>query len=169
VESDDLAASSSSNIIVVKMVNKTTLEMPDYWKKLIVTEADRSAYHATNWLGGRLVSLVPTVEVPTVDNTIVVCFESHLVAGLGLNPSKFLVAITNFLGCELVHLNLNAIAAPSWFIMMCECRLRIAIDTNPFCYFYSPAHYDKVVYFGIRLSLCHHRRKEYINATFKSS
>jgi hypothetical protein len=47
---------------------------------------------------------------PTVDGSILVCFESHLVAGLGLPPSKFLIAIMNFHGCELVHLNLNAIA-----------------------------------------------------------
>jgi hypothetical protein len=36
-----------------------------------------------------------------------VCFESHQIAGLGLTPSKILVAIMNFLGCELVHLNLE--------------------------------------------------------------
>jgi hypothetical protein len=55
-----------------------------------------------------------TVEVLTVDNSTIVCFECHLIAGLGLPPSKFLVSILNFLGCELVHLNPNAITALSY-------------------------------------------------------
>jgi hypothetical protein len=41
----------------------------------------------------------------------VVCFEPHLVAGLGLPPSKFLVAVMSHLGYELVHFNLNTITA----------------------------------------------------------
>jgi hypothetical protein len=61
------------------------------------------------------------VEVPTVDNSTVVCFKSHLITGLGLPSSKFLVSILNFLGCDLVHLNANVIAALSCFTMLCEC------------------------------------------------
>jgi hypothetical protein len=120
VESDALA-SSSSKTAFKKMVNKTTLSMSDYWKKLTIIEDDRSAYHAAGWLGGGLESIVPTMEYPMVDGTTVVCFESHLIAGLGLPPSKFLVAIMNFLECELVHFNPNAIAALSCFARMYEC------------------------------------------------
>jgi hypothetical protein len=104
-----------------------------------------------------------------VDGSTVVCFESHLVPGLGLPPSKFLVAIMNFLGCELVHLNLNTIAALSCFTMLCECWLRIAPDTSLFWYFYSSARYDKAVYSRIGLSLHRSRRKDYIDATIMSS
>jgi hypothetical protein len=68
-----------------------------------------------------------------VDNSTVVCFESHLITELGLLPSKFLVSILNFLGCELVHLNLNAIVALSCFTMLCECWLGIAPDISLFC------------------------------------
>jgi hypothetical protein len=50
-----------------------------------------------------------------------VCIESYMVAGLGLSPSKFLIAIMNFLGCELVHFNLNVITALSCFTMLYEC------------------------------------------------
>jgi hypothetical protein len=92
-ESDTLASSSSSNTVVNKLVNKTTSSISDYWKKSMITEDDRSAYHATGWLGSRLESIIPTVDYPMVDGTTVVCFESHLIAGLGLPPSKFLVAI----------------------------------------------------------------------------
>jgi hypothetical protein len=98
-----------------------------------------------------------------------VCFESHLIAGLGLPPSKFLVDTVNFLGCELVHFNPNAITALNYFSMMCECWLGILPDTSLFWYFYSPTQYNKTVYFGIGLSLRHHHSQEYIDATFKSS
>jgi hypothetical protein len=74
----------------------------------------------------------------------------------------------NYLGCELVHFNPNAIIALSYFTMLCECWLGITSDTSLFWYYYSPAWYDKVVYGGIGLSLRHHRRKEYIKAIFKS-
>jgi hypothetical protein len=81
-------------------------------------------------LGSGLESLVPKVDIPMVDGSTVVCFESHLIAELGLPPSKFLVAIMNFLGCELVHLNLNVIATLSFFTMLCECWLGITPDIS---------------------------------------
>jgi hypothetical protein len=116
----------------MKMMEKTTPEMVDYWKKMMVTEADRHAYHSFGWLNGGLESTVRTVEYPTVDGTIVVCFESHLIAGLGLPPSKFLVAVMSQLGCELVHFNLNAITVLSCFTMLCECWLGIVPDISLF-------------------------------------
>jgi hypothetical protein len=63
----------------------------------MITKADRSTYHFAGWLGDALESFVPTVDMPTVDNSIVVCFKSHLVPGLGLPLSKFLVSVMNFL------------------------------------------------------------------------
>jgi hypothetical protein len=102
-----------------------------------------------------------------VDGSAVVCFEYHLITGLGLPPSKFLVAIMNFLRCELVNLNPNVIATLSYFTMLCECWLGIMADTSLFWYFYSLTHYDKVVFSGIDLSLCRHRWKDYIRASFK--
>jgi hypothetical protein len=94
-----------------------------------------------------------------VDGSTMVCFESHLVAGVGLPPSMFFVAIINFLGCELVHPNLNVMAALSCFTMLCKCCLGIALDTSLFWYFYSLGRYDKVIYSGIRLSLHHSYQK----------
>jgi hypothetical protein len=94
-----------------------------------------------------------------VDNTPIIYFESHLIAGLGLPPSKFLVSILNFLRCELVHLNPNAIIALNYFTMLCECWLRIPPDTSLFWYFYGLARYDRYVFSEIRLTLHCHRRK----------
>jgi hypothetical protein len=98
-----------------------------------------------------------------------VCFESHLIVGLRLSPSKFLFAIMNFLECELVHFNPNTITTLSCFTMFCECWLGIAPDTSLFWYFYYPTRYSKVVYSKIGLSLHRYRSFEYIDATFKSS
>jgi hypothetical protein len=131
-ESDVPAASSSSNMAVAKMVDKTTPKMVDYWKKMTATEADHRAYHSFGWLNSGLESSIPIMEYPIVDDTTVVCFESHLVAGLGHPPSKFLVAVMSCLGCELVHFNPNGIPALSCFIMLCECWLGIAPDTSLF-------------------------------------
>jgi hypothetical protein len=96
------------NTAAAKMVDDTIPSMFDYWNKLMITEADRKAYHSFDWLTNGLESIVPIVECP-----MVVWFESHLIARLGLPPSKFLVAVMSFLRCELIHLNLNAIATLS--------------------------------------------------------
>jgi hypothetical protein len=130
---------------------------------------DHKVNHSDGWLTNDLESSISEVNVPTVDGSPIVCFESHLVAGLGLPPIKFLVAIMNFLGCELVHFNPNTIAALSCFSVLCECWLGIAPDTSLFCHFYSLAQYDKVIYSGTRLSLRRHHQKDYIKASFKGS
>jgi hypothetical protein len=131
----------------------------------MITEADHQSYHSTGWLTGGLESSISEADVPMVDGSTVVCFESHLVARLGLPPSKFLVSIMNFLRCELVHFNPNTIAALSCFTMLCECWLGIAPDTSLFWYFYSLALYDNVIYSGIELSLRRSHQKAYIDAT----
>jgi hypothetical protein len=109
------------------------------------------------------------VDYPIVDDITVICFEFHLVAKLGLPPNKFLVAVMSHLSCELVHFNPNAIAALSYFTMLCECSLGIAPDTSLFWYFYSTSRYEKIVFSGIRLSLHRCRREEYIPTSFNGS
>jgi hypothetical protein len=74
----------------------------------------------------------------------------------------------NYLECSLVHLNPNAVATLSSFVMSCEYWLGIPPDTSPFWYYYSPARYTKTIFSGIGLSLRRKRRDEYIKATFKS-
>jgi hypothetical protein len=103
------------------MVEGEIPELTDFFKKTSVTEDDRRAYHDRGWLTGNLVSFIPEVDVPTVEDSTILCFESQLAAGLGLSPSKFLSSIMNYLGCSLVHLNANAISALRSFVMLCEC------------------------------------------------
>jgi hypothetical protein len=155
-ESDVQATSSSSNVVVEKMANKDTAILFDYWKKSTVTEANCSAYHTTGWLGDALESFLPEVDIPIVDNSSVVFFESHPVVGLGRPPSKFLFSIFNFLRCELVHQNQNAIVVFSYFTMLCECCLKIAPNTSLFWYFYGPAQYEKTIFSEIGQSRCCH-------------
>jgi hypothetical protein len=148
-------------VALEKMANKAIPSLPDYRKKSTISKADHSAYHDASWLGSTLESFVCTMEVPMVDKSTIVFFESHLVTGLGLPPSKFLVSFLNFLGCELVHLNLNAITALNCFTMLCECWLRIAPNTSLLWYFNSPARYGKTDFFGIELSVGGHKMHKF--------
>jgi hypothetical protein len=131
-KSDSPAVSTSSSAAAAKIADKTIPNLSDYWKKSTIIEADHQAYHSTGWLTSGLESSVSEVDVPTVDGSTMVYFESHLVVGLGLPPGKFLVAIIKFLECELVHFKSNAIIALSCFTMLCEYWLGIAPDTSLF-------------------------------------
>jgi hypothetical protein len=153
MESTAVAASSSPTQGATKMVEGELLELIDFFKKTTATEDDRQAYHDRGWLTGNLVSFIPEVDVPTIEGSTILCFESQLAAGLELPPSKFLSSIMNYLECPLVHLNPNAISALSSFIMLCECWLGIPLDTSLFWYYYSPAQYTKTIFGGIGLSL----------------
>jgi hypothetical protein len=161
-ESAAMATSSTPTRGAVKMANG---EIPEL--KTTVTEEDRKAYHDLGWLSGNLISFIPEVDVPTVEGSTILYFESQLAAGLGLPPSKFLSSLMNYLGCSLVHLNANAISALSSFAMLCECWQEIPPDTSLFWYYYSPARYTKTIFGGIGLSLRRKCRDEYIKATFK--
>jgi hypothetical protein len=168
MESTAMAAPSSPTRGATKMAEREIPELTDFFKKTIMTEDDRQAYHNRGWLTGNLVSFIPEVDVPTAKGSTILCFESQLAAGLGLPPNKFLSSIMKYLECSLVHLNTNAISALSSFVMLCECWLGIPPDTNLFWYYYSPARYAKTIFGGIGLSLRRKRRDEYIKATFKS-
>jgi peptidoglycan hydrolase-like protein with peptidoglycan-binding domain len=120
-ESTAPVTSSSPTLAATKMAHRKVPEMSDFFKKTTVTKEERLAYHNFGWLTGNLISTFPEVDVPTVHDPTTIYFESYLIAGLGLLPSKFLSSIMNFLGCELVHFNPNAIVALSYFTMLCEC------------------------------------------------
>jgi hypothetical protein len=121
VGSNATTTSSSLTHDATKMAGGEIPELSEFFKKMTITEEERQAYHDLGWLHGNLISTIPEVDVPIVHDSTVVCFESHLIVGLGLPPSKFLVAIMNYLGYELVHFNPDAITALSYFIMLCEC------------------------------------------------
>jgi hypothetical protein len=107
-------------------------ELTDFFKKTIVTEDDRRAYHDRGWLTGNLVSFIPEVDVPTIEGPTILCFKSQLATRVGLPPSKFFSSIMNYLECWLVHLNTKAVSALSSFVMLCECWLGIPPDTSLF-------------------------------------
>jgi hypothetical protein len=119
VESIAMAASSSPTRGAAKMADGEILELTDFFKKTTIIKDDRQSYHNHGWLASNLLSFTPEVDVPTSEGSTILCFESHLVAGLGLPPDKFLYSIVNYLGCSLVHLNPNAISALSSFVMLC--------------------------------------------------
>jgi hypothetical protein len=131
-ESAAMTASSSPTRGATRMAKGEISELTDFFKTTTVIEDDHREYHDHGWLTGNLVSSIPEVDVPTVEGSTMVCFESQLTAGIGLPPSKFLSSIMNYLGCSLVHLNSNVVSALSSFIMLCECWLGISPDTSFF-------------------------------------
>jgi hypothetical protein len=120
-KSTTMVASSSPTYGATKMADGKIPELTNFFKKATVIEDDHRAYHDHGWLTGNLVSFIPEVDVPTVDGSTILYFESQLAAGLGLPPNKFLSSIMNYLGCSLVHLNANVVSALSSFVMMYEC------------------------------------------------
>jgi hypothetical protein len=117
------ATSSSPTLAVTKMTDRKVTEMSNVFKKTTVSEEECLPYHSFGWLTHNLISTILEADVPTIHDSTTICFESYLIAGLGLPPNKFLSSIMNFLGRELVHFNLNVIAALSCFAMLCECWL----------------------------------------------
>jgi hypothetical protein len=112
------SSSSSSNAATEKIVKKDIPMTTDYWRKSTMIEADHAAYHIAGWLLGGVESSISDLEFPIVDNTTIVCFESHLIARLGLPPSKFLFSILNVLWCELVQLSYFAILYECWLSLL---------------------------------------------------
>jgi hypothetical protein len=113
-----MTTSSSPTHGDAKIARGEIPELSNFFKKMAVTEKERQVYHDRGWLAGNLNSTILEVDVPTVDDSIVICFESHLSARLGLLPSKFLVSIMNNLSCALAHFNPNTIAALSIFVKL---------------------------------------------------
>jgi hypothetical protein len=140
-ESTAMTTSSSPTRAISMMAKGEITKLTDFFKKTSLSEEELQGYHRLGWLTGNVLSSIPEVNVPTVHGSSVLCFESHLLAGLGLPPSKFLAAIMNYLGCSLVHFNANAIATLSSFVMLCECWLGIPLDSSMFWYYYSPSRY----------------------------
>jgi hypothetical protein len=114
-------------------------ELSDFFKKTSITDEEYHAYHNHGWLPTNAISTIPELDIPTIKGSTIVCFELHMVAGLGLPPSKFLVTIMCYMNCKLFYFNANAISTLSSFVMLYECWLGVAPDTSLFWCYYSPA------------------------------
>jgi hypothetical protein len=128
-ESESPSSTSSLTKADQVMAKKQNLNLYEYWKVPTVTEKDIANFHDAEWLPGSLLCAPTPLEFPSIDRINIVCFESHLMCGLSFPPSKFLIAVLNYLGYELVHFHPNAIATISCFSMQCDCWPGIPPDT----------------------------------------
>jgi hypothetical protein len=126
------ATTSSPTCGATLMAKGEVPKLSDFFKKASITDEERQAKHDRGWLTSNVLSSILEVDIPMVEGSTIVCFEPHLVAGLGLPSSKFLVTIMDYLNYELFHFNPNAISALSSFVMLCKCWLGIAPDTSLF-------------------------------------
>jgi hypothetical protein len=62
MESATMVTLSSSTHGVIKMDDGKISELAHFFKKTIVTEADRKAYHDLSWLSSNLISFIPEVD-----------------------------------------------------------------------------------------------------------
>jgi hypothetical protein len=76
VESTAMAASSSPTRGATRMVKWEILKLTDFFRKMTMTEDDCRAYHDSGWLTGNLVFFIPEVDVPTIEGSTILCFES---------------------------------------------------------------------------------------------
>jgi hypothetical protein len=120
-ESTSMTTFSSPTRGVSMMAKGEIPKLNNFFKKTNLSKEELQSYHRLGWLTGNVLSSVPEVDVLTVHDSSVLCFESHLLARLVLPPRKFLAVIMNCLSCSLVHFNVNAIVALSSFVMLCEC------------------------------------------------
>jgi hypothetical protein len=63
-------------------------ELSNFFKKTSITDDERQAYHGHGWLTGNIISSILEVDVPSVEGSTIVCFESHLVVGLDFCPAS---------------------------------------------------------------------------------
>jgi hypothetical protein len=91
-EAESVAPETSSSPTpgAIKMADKKVPAMSDFFKKTSVTDAERQSYHDFGWLTGNLTSTILEVDVPTVNGSTILCFESYLIVGMGLLPTNFL-------------------------------------------------------------------------------
>jgi hypothetical protein len=75
-ESTAMATSSYPTRGATKMAEWEIPELIDFFKKMTMTEDDDQAYHNRGWLTDNLVSFIPEVDVPTVEGSTIVFFES---------------------------------------------------------------------------------------------
>jgi hypothetical protein len=83
-ESKAVSSTTSSTMADQAIANKAVRLLYEYWKALMVTDQEISTYHNAGWLSGLLLYTPTTLDFPTIDRTNIVCFESHLMCGLGL-------------------------------------------------------------------------------------
>jgi hypothetical protein len=84
-ESTAMTTSSFLTHDVSLMAKGEIPELTDFFKKTTVTEEECRSFHDSGWLSGSVIT-IPEVDVPTVDGSNVLYFESHLLARLGLPP-----------------------------------------------------------------------------------
>jgi hypothetical protein len=75
-ESAAMAAFSSPTRGATRMVEGEIFKLTNFFKMTTVTEDDRRVYHNHGWLTGNLISFIPEVDVPTVEGSTILCFES---------------------------------------------------------------------------------------------
>jgi hypothetical protein len=132
----DAAASQGTPVEQMLAEGKGIPTPDEYWMRSKLVDEDLRWYIGEGLLPGALPYHIPDNDYPLVDGDRLVSFESNVRCGMGFPPSDFLGSVCQHFRVELVHLNSNAIAALSVFVILCECWLGVPPDLDLFRYFY---------------------------------
>ncbi|TVU42180.1 hypothetical protein EJB05_08573, partial [Eragrostis curvula] len=118
-------------------------ESMDHWKPEEIDEDYIKQLRDLGWISdfvvtkenkGAMCFRFDTTEIPV--------FESHLICGFNLPPSKFLERVCKYYSIELLHLKPQAIALLSIFSTLCECWLGTAPSFDLWRVYHEPRYYS---------------------------
>ncbi|TVU02693.1 hypothetical protein EJB05_51794, partial [Eragrostis curvula] len=118
-------------------------ESMDHWKPGEIDEEYIAELRSTGWISNFIITKENKGDMCfSFGTTEIPVFESHLICGFNLPPSKFLERVCKFYKIELIHLKPQAISLLSIFAMLCECWLGTAPSLYLWRVYHEPRYYS---------------------------
>ncbi|TVU02755.1 hypothetical protein EJB05_51733, partial [Eragrostis curvula] len=136
---DDATSSNGSPTKAQQMMDTGKIpESIDYWKPGEIDENYILELRKTGWISDFVITKENKGGMCfSFDTTEIPVFESHMICGFNLPPSKFLERVCKFYKIELIHLKPQAISLLSLFSTLLGCvsfNRRRNIVYPPFAY-----------------------------------
>ncbi|TVU30424.1 hypothetical protein EJB05_22048, partial [Eragrostis curvula] len=141
---DDATSSNGSPTKAQRMMDAGEIpESVDYWKPGEIDEAFIQVLRKTGWISDLVITKENKGDMCfSFDTTEISVFESHMICGFNLPPSKFLERVCKFYKIELIHLKPQAVALLSLFSTLCECWLGTAPSLDLWRVYHEPCYYS---------------------------
>ncbi|TVU41266.1 hypothetical protein EJB05_14769, partial [Eragrostis curvula] len=118
-------------------------ESMDHWKPGEIDEDYIKELRDRRWISDFVITMENKGAMCfSFDTTEIPVFESHLICGFNLPPSKFLERVCKYYSIELLHLKPQAIALLSILSTLCECWLGTAPSLDLWWVYHEPRYYS---------------------------
>ncbi|TVU36168.1 hypothetical protein EJB05_18087, partial [Eragrostis curvula] len=115
----------------------------DYWKPGEIDEKYILELRKTGWISDFIITKENKGDMCfSFDTTEIPVFESHMICGFNLPPSKFLERVCKFYKIELIHLKSQVVSLLSLFSTLCECWLGTAPSLDLWRVYHEPCYYS---------------------------